>query len=420
MASKSAAATKAKVNEKEVPEKEKEAAAPETPDSPLPLLDLSDAAVKKMIKQAKKRGYVTHEQLNAVLPSEEVSSDQIEDIYAMLNEMGINVVEQEEGADDEEAKPADEAEDDDDSDGELVEVKPKALVTAEKKEPSERTDDPVRMYLREMGSVELLSREGEIAIAKRIEAGREAMIAGLCESPLTFQAIIIWRDELNAGKVFLRDIIDLEATYAGPDAKNNMAMQNGQNGQASAPTASRSRARRARRAARLPGAVASVASCSRRPRAAVGAARRDAVQARGRARRRRRRRRRRRAAARRWRLRRRRHGEFAVARRDRGRAQAQGGRDLRQDRRRLQAAAPPAGPGHPAPAQERRALARAGAQVQEAQGRDHHRGEVAAAQPGAHRRAGRAALRHQQAARRLRRPADAAVGKLRRRRARTS
>src|SRR4051794_34066603 len=228
MASKSAAAIKAKVNDKELPEKEKEAAAPETPDSPLPLLDLSDAAVKKMIKQAKKRGYVTHEQLNAVLPSEEVSSDQIEDIYAMLNEMGINVVEQEEGADDEEAKPTDEAEDDDDSDGELVEAKPKALATTEKKEPSERTDDPVRMYLREMGSVELLSREGEIAIAKRIEAGREAMIAGLCESPLTFQAIIIWRDELNTGKVFLRDIIDLEATYAGPDAKNNMAMQAGQ------------------------------------------------------------------------------------------------------------------------------------------------------------------------------------------------
>src|SRR4029077_7496885 len=127
-------------------------------------------------------------------------------------------------------KAADEHDDDDDEDTgrEVVEAKPKALVTAEKKEPSERTDDPVRMYLREMGSVELLSREGEIAIAKRIEAGREAMIAGLCESPLSFQAIIIWRDELNTGKVFLRDIIDLEATYAGPDAKNNMAMQNGQ------------------------------------------------------------------------------------------------------------------------------------------------------------------------------------------------
>ena len=204
------------------PAAEKEA--PETtPDSPLPLLDLSDAAVKKMIKQAKKRGYVTHDQLNAVLPSEEVSSDQIEDVYAMLNEMGINVVDSDEAEQEEENKPAEEADDDDDSDGELVPVSNKVPAKAEKSEPSERTDDPVRMYLREMGSVELLSREGEIAIAKRIEAGREAMIAGLCESPLTFQAIIIWRDELNDGKVFLRDIIDLEATYAGPDAKNNMA-----------------------------------------------------------------------------------------------------------------------------------------------------------------------------------------------------
>jgi RNA polymerase primary sigma factor len=213
-----ASKAKAKAEQTEAAPAEKDA--PETPDTPLPLLDLSDAAVKKMIKQAKKRGYVTHDELNAVLPSEEVSSDQIEDIYAMLNEMGINVVEAEDTVDDDEKSEED---DDDESEGELVEAKPKALATAEKKEPSERTDDPVRMYLREMGSVELLSREGEIAIAKRIEAGREAMIAGLCESPLTFQAIIIWRDELNEGKVFLRDIIDLEATYAGPDAKNNMA-----------------------------------------------------------------------------------------------------------------------------------------------------------------------------------------------------
>ena len=191
--------------------------APEaTPDAPLPLLDLTDADVKKMIKLAKKRGYVTHEEINAVMPSEEVTSDQIEDVFAMLNEMGINVVENDE-QDNEEAE-ADE-DDDDETDNELVEAKPKAIAKAEKAEPGERTDDPVRMYLREMGSVELLSREGEIAIAKRIEAGREAMIAGLCESPLTFQAIIIWRDELNEGKVFLRDIIDLEATYAGPDAK---------------------------------------------------------------------------------------------------------------------------------------------------------------------------------------------------------
>jgi RNA polymerase primary sigma factor len=184
-------------------------------DAPLPLLDLSDAAVKKMIKSAKKRGYVTYEQLNAVMPSEEVTSEQIEDTLSMLSEMGINVIEQED------AEASDEEKDDGDDEeegGDLVEVSAKPLVKSEK-EPSERTDDPVRMYLREMGSVELLSREGEIAIAKRIEAGREAMIAGLCESPLTFQAIIIWRDELNEGKVFLRDIIDLEATYAGPDAK---------------------------------------------------------------------------------------------------------------------------------------------------------------------------------------------------------
>ncbi len=212
-------ATKAKAKEakEEAPEKE----APDAPEG-APLLDLSDAAVKKMIKLAKKRGYVTYEQLNAVLPSEEVTSEKIEDILAMLNEMGINTIESEEAEVDEEEK-AEEPEEPEESEGELVEVQPKVPAKAEAKEPSERTDDPVRMYLREMGSVELLSREGEIAIAKRIEAGREAMIAGLCESPLTFQAIIIWRDELNNGKVFLRDIIDLEATYAGPDAKNNMA-----------------------------------------------------------------------------------------------------------------------------------------------------------------------------------------------------
>ena len=214
MASKTKAAQKEK-EAAEAPEKE----AAETPDTPLPLLDLSDAAVKKLIRTAKKRGYVTHDQINSVLPSEEVNSEQIEDVLAMFSEMGVNVVETEEaergrGAQREEPDEEPEAES-----GELVEVQQKVPAKAEAKEPTERTDDPVRMYLREMGSVELLSREGEIAIAKRIEAGREAMIAGLCESPLTFQAIIIWRDELNEGKVFLRDIIDLEATYAGPDAK---------------------------------------------------------------------------------------------------------------------------------------------------------------------------------------------------------
>ena len=212
-------ATKPKAAQKEKKDEAPDKETPEaTTDAPLPLLDLSDAAVKKMIKLAKKRGYVTYEQINAVLPSEEVTSEQIEDILAMLNDMGINTVEQEETESEDEEKPAEEPEEEE-SDGELVETTSKPVAETKKSEPGERTDDPVRMYLREMGSVELLSREGEIAIAKRIEAGREAMIAGLCESPLTFQAIIIWRDELNEGKVFLRDIIDLEATYAGPDAK---------------------------------------------------------------------------------------------------------------------------------------------------------------------------------------------------------
>ncbi|MCP4382348.1 MAG: RNA polymerase sigma factor RpoD [Hyphomicrobiales bacterium] len=199
-----------------VREKEKvQEAPPEAPDGPL--LDLSDAGVKKMIKAAKKRGYVTYEVLNSVLPSEEVTSEKIEDILAMLSEMGINVIESEDA---EEPENAPEAEPE--TGGELVEA-PAATTAVTKtttKEPTDRTDDPVRMYLREMGSVELLSREGEIAIAKRIEAGRETMIAGLCENPLTFQAIIIWRDELAEAQILLRDIIDLEATYAGPDAKN--------------------------------------------------------------------------------------------------------------------------------------------------------------------------------------------------------
>ncbi len=191
---------------------EGEAGVVEATDSPL--LDLSDAAVKRMMKLAKKRGFVTYAELNAVLPSEEVTSDQIEDIYAVLNEMGINVVEAEE-ADETEEEGAPEEEEAEG--GELTEAPVAKAVATRTSEPTDRTDDPVRMYLREMGSVELLSREGEIAIAKRIEAGREAMIAGLCESPLTFQAIIIWRDELVDNKVLLREIIDLEATYAGPD-----------------------------------------------------------------------------------------------------------------------------------------------------------------------------------------------------------
>ena len=164
-----------------------------------PLLDLTDAAVKKFIKQAKTRGYVTMDELNKVLPSEEVTSEAIEDTLAMLSEMGVNVVEAEE-----------------DAEGGEVAVREETAVVETTKEPAyDRTDDPVRMYLREMGSVELLSREGEIAIAKRIEAGRDTMIRGLCESALTFEAIMVWREELGSGRSLLREVIDLEQTYGG-------------------------------------------------------------------------------------------------------------------------------------------------------------------------------------------------------------
>ena len=179
-----------------------EAEAPETTPAPDgPLLDLTDAGVKKFIKQAKARGYVTMDELNKVLPSEEVTSEQIEDTLAMLSEMGVNVVEAEEDAEKE--------------GGEVAVREETAVAETPKEAAYDRTDDPVRMYLREMGSVELLSREGEIAIAKRIEAGRDTMIRGLCESALTFEAIMVWRDELQNGRILLREIIDLEQTYGG-------------------------------------------------------------------------------------------------------------------------------------------------------------------------------------------------------------
>ncbi len=197
-----------KTKEKEEAETERES----TTDSPL--LDLSDNAVKKMIKAAKKRGFVSMDELNSVLPSDQTDPDKIEDTMSMLSDMGINVIEEDDSADD-----ASNDNKSGEASKEVAEQTGSAVATVAKKEPTDRTDDPVRMYLREMGSVELLSREGEIAIAKRIEAGRETMIAGLCESPLTFQAIIIWRDELNESNILLREIIDLEATYAGPEAK---------------------------------------------------------------------------------------------------------------------------------------------------------------------------------------------------------
>ncbi|MBU1836748.1 MAG: RNA polymerase sigma factor RpoD, partial [Alphaproteobacteria bacterium] len=168
-------------------------------------LDMSQAAVKKMIQDARERGYITYDQLNAVLPPEQVSSDQIEDVMSMLSEMGIQVTEEEESEESEEpAGPTDIA---------TIQGGRDVTLGGAEAEKLDRTDDPVRMYLREMGSVELLSREGEIAIAKRIEAGRNTMILGLCESPLTFQAITIWRDELLTEDILLRDVIDLETTF---------------------------------------------------------------------------------------------------------------------------------------------------------------------------------------------------------------
>ena len=310
---------------KATPQKKAREKGPETPDAPLPLLDLSGAAVTKMIQQAAKRGYVTYEQLNAVMPSEEVTSEKIEDILATLNEMGINVVETEEAeADEEEVREKPESEETES--GELVGVTPNTPAKFEAKEPVERTDDPVRMYLSEMRSIGLLSRQGEIAIAKRIAAGREAMIAGLCQSPLTFQAVIIWRDELNDGKVFLHDIIDLEATYAGPDAKAVPAAVPSVDAPPAAPA----------------GATPFLTVVSPQPVAPPSAAPAptpfkpkplnggDGE-----------------AAAGGWHARERpgrgRSRERHVARRHRGGAQAQGAGDLRQHRRYLQAPAPTAG-----------------------------------------------------------------------------
>src|ERR1700759_4816301 len=179
---------------------------PETPEGPdAPLLDTLGAELKKLVQKGKERGYVTYDELNAALPPDEVSSEQIEDTMAMLSEAGVNVVEAEEQ--EEAPAPANPAE-----------PAKTAVVAAEATGEDEelgRTDDPVRMYLREMGSVELLSREGEIEIAKRIEAGQDKMIGGICESPMTIHALLTWRDAINEGRMLLRDVIDLEATQGG-------------------------------------------------------------------------------------------------------------------------------------------------------------------------------------------------------------
>ncbi len=181
-----------------------------------PLIDLNDASVKKLIARAKRRGIITYDELNEALPQDQMSSEQIEDIMAAISEMGVNIVESDEDAID----PEEKAQDDELDEVETVEDRPDVI---KRKETVERTDDPVRMYLREMGAVELLSREGEIAIAKRIEAGRDTMIMGLCESPITFHAIIQWSDALNAGEMQLREILDLDAMLSKEPQPENLS-----------------------------------------------------------------------------------------------------------------------------------------------------------------------------------------------------
>ncbi|WP_395611995.1 RNA polymerase sigma factor RpoD [Allosphingosinicella sp.] len=185
-----------------------------------PLLDLNEAELKKLISRAKKRGYITYDELNEALPQDQMSSEQIEDVMSALSEMGVNIVENEEADEDEQKE--------DDSGPEEMDGGVETFVLEKKKETVDRTDDPVRMYLREMGAVELLSREGEIAIAKRIEAGRDTMIWGLCESPITFNAIIDWSTALNNGVMQLREILDLEAMLSkGPTAEQVEGAENG-------------------------------------------------------------------------------------------------------------------------------------------------------------------------------------------------
>ncbi|MCJ2177551.1 RNA polymerase sigma factor RpoD, partial [Novosphingobium album (ex Hu et al. 2023)] len=180
-----------------------------------PLIDLNEASIKKLIARAKRRGVITVDELNEALPQDQMSTDQIEDIMAAISEMGVNIVENDEDAQGEDDEDEVEEVDSDES-------APKMVVDTKKKETVERTDDPVRMYLREMGAVELLSREGEIAIAKRIEAGRDMMILGLCESPLTFHAIIQWSEALNNGEMQLREILDLDAMLSKEPAPENL------------------------------------------------------------------------------------------------------------------------------------------------------------------------------------------------------
>src|ERR687890_412170 len=198
-----------------------------------PLIDLNEASIKKLLARAKKRGVITYDELNEALPQDQMNSEQIEDIMSAISEMGVNIVESAEDGDDDEEKEAEPEEEvatlDDGG------PRPAAAV---KKEAVDRTDDPVRMYLREMGAVELLSREGEIAIAKRIEAGRDTMIWGLCESPITFNAIIEWSNALNEGRMQLREILDLDAMLSkGPTPEQVASAEEGDEPEISEKTA---------------------------------------------------------------------------------------------------------------------------------------------------------------------------------------
>jgi RNA polymerase primary sigma factor len=197
-----------------------------------PLIDLNEASLKKLIARAKKRGYITYDQLNEALPQDQMSSEQIEDVMSALNEMGVNVVENEDAGEDSEEQPEqdDDVETNDGSEN-------SGNVAEKRKETIDRTDDPVRMYLREMGAVELLSREGEIAIAKRIEAGRDTMILGLCESPITFNAIIDWSTALNEGTMQLREILDLDAMLSKDPAPESLSDDDEGDGEISEKTA---------------------------------------------------------------------------------------------------------------------------------------------------------------------------------------
>jgi RNA polymerase primary sigma factor len=199
-----------------------------------PLIDLNEASIKKLLARAKKRGVITYDELNEALPQDQMNSEQIEDVMSALNDMGVNIVESDDGDDDDGGKDEPDADaEDDGTSGEN-----ERFIVEKKKETVDRTDDPVRMYLREMGAVELLSREGEIAIAKRIEAGRDTMIWGLCESPITFNAIIDWSENLNRGDMQLREILDLDAMLSkGPTPEQVAASEEGEDGEISEATA---------------------------------------------------------------------------------------------------------------------------------------------------------------------------------------